>query len=54
MEMLGSVVGSITSLMAEYYYHRGADEHVKNLKRRWEVLESRQEDLESRLEAELR
>uniref|UniRef100_A0A2N9IHB7 AAA+ ATPase domain-containing protein n=1 Tax=Fagus sylvatica TaxID=28930 RepID=A0A2N9IHB7_FAGSY len=55
MEMLGLVVGSIISSMAEYCdYHRGTDEHVKNLKRRWEVLESRKEDLESRLEAELR
>jgi disease resistance protein RPS2 len=55
MEMLGLVVGSIISSMAEYCdYHRGTDEHVKNLKRRWEVLESRKEDLQSRLEAELR
>jgi chaperonin cofactor prefoldin len=55
MEMLGSVVGSIISSMAEYCdYHKDADEHVKNLKRKWEVLESRKEDIESRLEAELR
>uniref|UniRef100_A0A2N9ESY2 NB-ARC domain-containing protein n=1 Tax=Fagus sylvatica TaxID=28930 RepID=A0A2N9ESY2_FAGSY len=55
MEMLGSVVGSIISSMAEYSnYHKDADEHVKNLQRKWEVLESRKEDIESRLEAELR
>jgi disease resistance protein RPS2 len=55
MEMLGSVVGSIISSMAEYCdYHKDADEHVKNLQRKWEVLESRKEDIESRLEAELR
>uniref|UniRef100_A0A2N9ESY7 AAA+ ATPase domain-containing protein n=1 Tax=Fagus sylvatica TaxID=28930 RepID=A0A2N9ESY7_FAGSY len=54
MEMLGSVVGSIISSMAEYCdYHKDTDEHVKILKRKWEVLESRKEDIESRLEAEL-
>ena len=55
MEMLGSIVGNIVSLVGKYCnYHIEADEHVKNLKRKSELLESREEDIKSKLDLELR
>ncbi|XP_050248745.1 disease resistance protein SUMM2-like [Quercus robur] len=55
MEMLGSIVGNIISLVGKYCnYHIEADEHVKNLKRKLELLESREEDIKSKLDLELR
>ena len=55
MEILGSIVGNIISLVGKCCnYHIEADEHVKSLKRKSELLESREEDIKSKLDLELR
>ena len=55
MEMLGSIVGNIVPSVGECWsYHKEADQHVKNLKRKWELLESRKDDIKTKLDSELR
>ncbi|XP_023926661.1 disease resistance protein At4g27190 [Quercus suber] len=56
MEILASIVGNIVpSVVVEYWnYHREADQHVKNLKRKWELLEGRKDDIKTILDSELR
>ncbi|KAM3696671.1 hypothetical protein ACJW31_06G055900 [Castanea mollissima] len=55
MEILASIVGNIVPSVGEYWnYHKEADQHVKNLKRKWELLEGRKDDIKKILDSELR
>ncbi|KAM3744500.1 hypothetical protein ACB098_06G057000 [Castanea mollissima] len=56
MEILASIVGNIVpSVVVKYWnYHKEADQHVKNLKRKWELLEGRKDDIKTILDSELR
>ncbi|KAM4092681.1 hypothetical protein ACB094_06G058200 [Castanea mollissima] len=55
MEMLGSIVGNIVPSVGKYWnYYKEADQHVKNLKRKWELLESRKDDIKTKFYSELR
>ena len=52
---IGSIVANIIPSVGEYWnYHKEADQHVKNLKRKWELLESRKDDIKTKLDSELR
>ena len=52
---IGSIVGNIIPLVGKYWsYHKEADQHVKKLKRKWELLESRKDDIKKKLDSELR
>ncbi|KAM3696677.1 hypothetical protein ACJW31_06G056400 [Castanea mollissima] len=55
MDMFGSIVGNIIPSVGKHWnYHKEADQHVKNLKRKWEFLESRKHDIKTKLDSELR
>ena len=55
MEMLGSIFGNIVPSIGKYWnYHKEADQHVKNLKRKLEILESREDDIKTKFYSELR
>ena len=56
MEILTSIVGNfVHSVVVEYWnYYREADQHVKNLQRKWELLEGRRDDIKKILGPELR
>ena len=49
MESLGSIVGNIVPSVRKYWnYHKEADQHVKNLKRKWELLERWKDDIKTK------
>ncbi|XP_030930743.1 disease resistance protein SUMM2-like [Quercus lobata] len=56
MEILASIVGNIVpTIVVEYWnYYREADQHVKNLHRKWELLEGRKNDIKKILDSKLR
>ena len=55
MEILASIFGNIVPSVGEYWnYHKEADQHVKNLKRKWELLEGRKDDIKKILDSKLR
>ena len=54
MDMFGSIVGNIIPSVGKYWnYHKEADQHEKNLKRKRELLESREDDIKTKLDSEL-
>ncbi|KAM4092677.1 hypothetical protein ACB094_06G058000 [Castanea mollissima] len=55
MDMFGSIVGNIIPSVGEYWnYHNESDQHEKNLKRKRELLESREGDIKTKLDSERR
>ncbi|KAK4576548.1 hypothetical protein RGQ29_027194 [Quercus rubra] len=55
MEILALIFGNIVPSVGEYWnYHKEADQHVKNLKRKWELLEGWKDDIKTILDSELR
>ena len=54
MDMFGSIVENIIPSVGEHCnYHRNADEYEKKLKRKRELLESREGDIKTKLVSEL-
>ena len=54
MDMFGLIVGNIIPSVGEYWnYHKEADQHENNLKRKRELLESREDDIKKKLDSEL-
>ena len=58
MDMLGAILELAKIIFAPIRdccnYHRRADEHMKNLRDRWQDLNGRKSDIESRMRAQLR
>ena len=53
--MFYSIVENIIPSAFEYWnYHKKADQHEKNLKRKRELLQSREDDIKTKLDSELR